>query len=173
MQLSIRRWRIEYDAGIEHVSERSPCRGSHGTDTARSTRRSEPSRRDWLSRLRAEIESDRQTLTDVMRRLNITESLIKQMTGWFGEKLATLKLTVESPDRAFHLMEALEFLSLGILGKHKLWAALEQVAGEYPTLRGVDFTALRGRAIDQHAQVEQERLSVAAKALSPIAAKTT
>lgn len=133
----------------------------------------EPSRRDWLERLRSDIESDRQTLTDIMRRLNIEESTLKQMTGWLGERLATIKLTLESPDRAFRLMESLELLSLGILGKHKLWIALDHVSNEYPLLRGVDFTALRGRAIDQHAQVEQERLSVVAKALSPTAAKGT
>jgi hypothetical protein len=127
----------------------------------------EPARKEWLMRLHGEIDADRRTLTDVMHRLQIAESVAKQVSGWISEAFVSLKLTVESPDREMKLMEALEMLALGVLGKHKLWAALAVVAPDYPTLRDLDFDRLRARAIEQHGQIEQERLNVAGITLRP------
>jgi hypothetical protein len=55
----------------------------------------------------------------------------------------------------------LEFLSLGITGKLKLWRALEVATTSNPRLRGLDFHQLAARAETQHAQVENWRLQVA------------
>jgi hypothetical protein len=130
----------------------------------------EPSRAAWLESLRTEIEQDRQTLADIMRRVDVSESTVKQVSGWISERLVSLKLAVESPHRAFQIMEALEVLSIGILGKQKLWIALAEVASAYPGLSGVDFAALHARAVGQHAGAERERVAAARKALRSDAA---
>lgn len=130
----------------------------------------EPSQAAWLEPLRAEIEQDRQTLADIMRRVDVNESAMKQVSGWIAERLVSLKLALESSHRAFQIMEALEVLSIGILGKQKLWIALAEVASAYPGLSGVDFRALQARAVDQHARVERERAAAARRALRSDAA---
>jgi hypothetical protein len=121
--------------------------------------------REWLMKLRQEISDDHDTLKDIMRRLDIPESSLKQVSSWFGERMTALKLTWESPNRAFHRMEALELLALGILGKHKLWLALSDAASAYPQLTSVDFERLKGRAVEQHHAVEHERMAAARAAL--------
>lgn len=119
----------------------------------------QPTRVAWVDQLRADIEQDRQTLSDVMRRLHVVQSSVKQISGWIGEQLLSLKLALEGPDHAFQFMQALEVLSIGILGKQKLWSALAAVAGAYPELSDVDFHALEARAVDQHARTERERIA--------------
>ena len=121
----------------------------------------QPPRAAWLDPLRADIEQDRQTLSDLMRRLRVEQSAVKQVSGWIGERLLSLKLALEGPHHAFQFMQALEVLSIGILGKQKLWTALAAVADAYPDLSDVDFDALQARAIDQHARVERERVASA------------
>jgi hypothetical protein len=130
----------------------------------------EPSRAAWLQPLRAEIEQERQVLADIMQRLDVPESTVKQVSGWISERLASLKLAVESPHRAFQIMEALEVLSIGILGKQKLWIALGEVATAYPVLADIDFAHLQAAGVAQHARVEQERVAAARRALRPDAA---
>jgi hypothetical protein len=122
--------------------------------------------RDWLSALHREISADHETLRDLMRRLGVPESTLKQVSSWVGERMAAMKLSWESPDRNFHRMEALEMLALGIMGKHKLWLALADVAPAYPALAQIDFERLKTRALDQHADVERERLAAAHVALA-------
>lgn len=114
----------------------------------------EPARRDWFLRLRAEIVADRATLTEIARRL---------------EPLAPDEATTapENGDRPLRLTAALEDLTLGILGKHKLWVVLTALADDYPPLRNVDLDRLRARAVEQHAQIEQERIAAAGIALRP------
>jgi hypothetical protein len=63
-------------------------------------------------------------------------------------------------------MEALEMLALGILGKYKLWLALADAAPAYPALAQVDFERLKTRALDQHTDVERERVAAAHVALA-------
>lgn len=121
----------------------------------------------WLAELRTDIEQDRQTLADVMRRLDIAESSVKKVSGWVGEQMVATKLAAESPHPAFRRMEAYELLSLGILGKQKLWLALIEAAAGYPALSGISLDQLFARAVDQHARVERERLLAARDALHP------
>jgi hypothetical protein len=122
--------------------------------------------REWLDALHREISADHETLRDLMRRLEIPESTLKQVSSWFGERMAAMKLSWESPDRHFHRMEALEMLALGILGKYKLWLALADAAPAYPALAQVDFERLKTRALDQHTDVERERVAAAHVALA-------
>jgi hypothetical protein len=127
----------------------------------------DPARRAWLMRLRGEVETDRAALVEIMRRLQIAERAAAPLSGWTIERLAVFKTAIESPDRLLPLarLEALEALTLGILGKHKLWVTLTAVARDYPQLHEIDFDRLRARAIEQHALLEQERLAAALLAL--------
>jgi hypothetical protein len=111
-----------------------------------------------------EIEQDRATLRQIAERVGDGSSALKEATAWVGEKLSRLKLHahVSGP---LGTLETLETLSLGILGKAKLWRALAEVAASDSRLTGVNFSELLGRAVAQHDQVEARRLEVARTAL--------
>lgn len=114
-----------------------------------------------------DIKVDREILVDLMKRLDVQPGVIKQTAGWLGERLLALKHIVEgAADDGFVLM-SLELLSIGILGKFKLWTALSEARDEGLPLEGVDFGRLQDRALAQHALVEEERLSAVRIALAP------
>ena len=83
---------------------------------------------------------------------------IKELAGWTADKVSRLKLAPLG--NAFNTFEALEFLSLGILGKRALWRALRALAAGLPELHGTDFTALIARAEAQYAATEEMRLRI-------------
>jgi hypothetical protein len=109
----------------------------------------------------AEIESGRQVVDALARRLDEGSSLLKDATGWLGAKIGRLKLGRAAGDLG--TFQALETLALGIIGKLALWHALAAVADA--RLAGVDFQALAARAEVQHGRVERERLRLAQTAL--------
>ena len=104
----------------------------------------DPSRREWLARLGDALDADREAMRDVMQRLEIPEVFEPSPPA-------------PTPSR----LDALEALTLGILRKHKLWMTLAAIARDYPSLQPIDFDRLRARAIEQHALIEPERLTVA------------
>jgi hypothetical protein len=76
--------------------------------------------------------------------------------------VAELKLRVDDPSAgALLLLEGLEALGLGILGKRALWRALAAAAEAVPELQGVDYARLEQRAEEQHRRVEGVRLDTA------------
>ncbi len=87
---------------------------------------------------------------------------LKQLAGWMADKVSRLKLAPLG--NAFNTFEALEFLSLGILGKRALWKTLLAIATGHPELHGIDFTALIARADAQYAATEAMRLQMAVQA---------
>lgn len=87
---------------------------------------------------------------------------MKQLAGWLTDKLSRLKLAPLA--KPFHTFEALEFLSLGILGKRALWKALMSVGKEHPELQRIDFVALMDRADSQYVATEEMRLVLAGQA---------
>lgn len=112
--------------------------------------------------LRTEIEQDRRELKNLMERLGVTLSSVRQAVAWLSEKLARIKLTLDDPrGDQLHLHEALEALSLGIEGKRLLWLALAEGAQSNPALRGPDYPRLVRRAEDQRQRVETLRLDTA------------
>lgn len=119
-----------------------------------------------LAELATEIEQDRATLAELMERLNIERSAVKQAAGWIAEKLTRVKFS-DSLTGSVDLKRLLEFetLLLGITGKQALWRSLGQVSDRYPELTATDFDALAKRAEDQRFRLEQHRLDVASKAL--------
>jgi hypothetical protein len=120
----------------------------------------------FLAGLRAEIAADRDELERIIERLGVRESLPRQAAAWFAEKIARLKLQLDTTAAGpMGLFEGLEVLSLGIEGKHSLWRALATIAEGAPPLQGIDYERLIGRAAEQRRRVEAERLAVAGAAL--------
>jgi hypothetical protein len=107
--------------------------------------------------LAREIEEDRATLIEVMRRLDVDTDEARQAIGWIGEKA----LRVKPGGR----LQDLEALSLGVEGKLALWEALRRARAEDPRLDGIDLAALSARAQSQRGRVEEQRLTEAGHAL--------
>jgi hypothetical protein len=120
---------------------------------------------DFLERLAAEIEEDRETLKGLMESLEIGQDRIKVGGAWVAEKVGRLKLNGEllrsSP---LSRLEELEVLGLGVEGKLALWRTLRQELAE--DLQGVDLDALITRARSQRRRIERLRLEAARSALS-------
>lgn len=118
-----------------------------------------------LAQLRAEIEADRGTLEEVMRRNGIRRDPLKPAAAWTAEKLGRLKLNgrIRGYSPLSRVVE-LEGLVLGINGKLRLWVALQSLSGE---LDGdFDFGQLAARAAGQKDRVEALHLKAAALAFS-------
>jgi hypothetical protein len=120
----------------------------------------------FITKLRADVEADRDELQDLMGRLQISESRTRKASAWITEKFTELKLRLDDPSRGdLRLLESLEALSLGIEGKRSLWLALSAAAEVSPQLQIADYERLRQRAEEQRARVESKRLEVAKAAL--------
>jgi|1185.fasta_scaffold26128_2 hypothetical protein len=125
---------------------------------AGSTAGLELARRLHDDSLAEEIEEDRETLMDVMRRLDVDRDELRLAIAWGAEKALRLK-----PGGHLHDAEA---LSLGVEGKLVLWVALRHARGDDPRLEGIDFDALIARARSQRERIEQERLRAAEQELA-------
>jgi hypothetical protein len=121
---------------------------------------------DVMTRLHAEIEADRETLLDLMERMDMTRNPFKQATGWLAEAASRLKFSGASSGDSDHgIFMALESMALGVQGKLSLWHALHEVRTDHPPLAATDLDALIARAKEQYATLERERLSAARRAL--------
>jgi hypothetical protein len=118
----------------------------------------ELARRMGDAALTKEIEEDRETLVDVMRRLEVDTDEARQALAWIGEKALRVK-----PGGRLHDLEA---LSLGVEGKRLLWEALRHARADDPRLDGIDLAALSARAQSQRSRVEDQRLDEARRAAS-------
>ena len=117
----------------------------------------------FAEEMRAQIEEDRVILQQLADEIGERETL-KEATAWLAEKTARLKLRL-GVDAELSVFESLEALSLGILGKQKLWVALQEIADVEPRVRKLNLNELAARAEEQHAQVEAFRLKSARTAL--------
>jgi hypothetical protein len=120
-----------------------------------------------MAPIAAQIEEDRQTLVDLMERMDVSKNPIKQATGWVAEKASRVKfsgLGSGEPDHGAFM--ALESLALGVLGKRSLWTALKEVQGQYPALAATNLDELIGRADAQYEGLERERLAAGSVALA-------
>ena len=112
-----------------------------------------------------QIDEDRHTLEHVMRTLDVRPSPIKVALARAAEAAGRLKLNGRFVSRSpLSAVVELEALSLGILGKRKLWQALERTTA-VAAAGQVDFAALAERAHDQHRVVEATRREAARTAL--------
>jgi hypothetical protein len=124
--------------------------------------------RQLLEWLVPQVEEDRQTLLELMDRLEISKSTLKQATAWLAEKASRPKFggLTASENRVGTFM-AIETLALGVEGKLSLWIALAEVEDCYPQLRAIDLPGLVERARVQREALERERLAAARWALEP------
>ncbi|MBA2740943.1 MAG: hypothetical protein H0U46_02915 [Actinobacteria bacterium] len=113
---------------------------------------------EFLLRLSRDIEEDRETLLRVLGCIGAKPSSAKQAIGRIAERLGRLKpngqLTGVSP--LTPLVE-LEFLSLGVEGKCRLWVGLRELGDS--RLAEFDFDALAERAVEQREGIEAQRLA--------------
>lgn len=141
-----------------------------GLELARRVRSSNRDNADFgppLARLCEEIETDRETLRELMERLEINPGRLKPTVGWLAEKLGRLKLNGQLHGYApLSRVVELEGLSLGITGKTCLWRAMELSLGAQ--WQEFDFTALAERAARQRDTVEELRRRAVAEAM-PVA----
>jgi hypothetical protein len=121
---------------------------------------------DFAAKLLAEVQADRDTLRRLAEKVGGGSNVIKELTGWLGEKATRLKVGPDSAD-PFATFEALEFLALGVRGKLGMWQALNVAAANDPRLGGYDFKQLATRAEIQYQKVEQQRMQTAKIALAP------
>jgi hypothetical protein len=117
-----------------------------------------------LAEVCAEIEVDRETLVAVMEKLGVGQSRLKPLAAVLGERLGRLKLNGRlrgySP---LSRLDELEFLQLGVVGKRRLWQALEHThSGE---LGDFELDALAERATGQLKRLEALHRKAAALAL--------
>jgi hypothetical protein len=118
-----------------------------------------------LESVTAEIEEDRATLIEVMRRLGVDTSMVKQAFARVGEKALRVKSsTVVTRDAGLSRLLGLEALELGITGKEAGWAALR--TAEHDALADIDFDDLIARARDQRSRLEPFRREAATAAFA-------
>lgn len=118
----------------------------------------------FASDILSEVERDRAVLETIIERVGGGTSPLKETTAWLSAKLSRFKLGRELSDE-LGVLEALEVVALGILGKRALWDALSAIGAD-ARLRGLDLSHLIERAVSQHDRVEKERLRAARAALS-------
>jgi hypothetical protein len=117
----------------------------------------------FASMLRSEIEEDKSTLEGVLARLESHPSIIKEASAWLSQKVGRIKLQLDS--EPFSIFEALEVLSIGILGKLALWNALKRLPAEHDAKEGLDLLNLVDRATQQHTKIEERRIAYAERVL--------
>jgi hypothetical protein len=138
-----------------------------GVELARRLRASNEDDEEFgpeLAEICAEIESDRETLKAVMDQLGMGQSRLKPAAAVVGERLGRLKLNGQlrgySP---LSRLDELELLQLGVVGKRRLWRALEHTHAE--DLSSFDLGALAERATSQLRRLEALHLKAASLAL--------
>ena len=119
---------------------------------------------------RIEIIADQATLRDLVDRIGADHDTIKEVISWIAHKTSRLKLRRQSHGD-LGTFETLEALALGILGKEKLWQALQVSSANDPRLSGFDFVGLEQRAREQHQRVEAHRIQFASSLLAVRAAE--
>jgi hypothetical protein len=130
----------------------------------RSSNRDDPEFGPALADVCAEIEADRETLKAVMHQLGVGQSKLKPLAAILGERLGRLKLNGRlwgySP---LSRLDELELLQIGVVGKRRLWRALEHTHAD--DLWGIELGALAERATEQLRRLEALHLKAAALAL--------
>jgi hypothetical protein len=115
---------------------------------------------DLAACLLQEIEEDRTSLENYVVTLGGDTSAAKEAIAWMAQKTSRWKL---SPNRLDGIFEAVELLSLGVLGKLALWNTLRTI--DAPAVSGLDLDSLCRRATDQYSRLESLRLRLAPMAL--------
>lgn len=119
-----------------------------------------------MDRIAPEVEADRQTLIELMRKLDVSRSPVKEATTWLAEKASRVKFSGGTAhETALGTFMALETLRLGVEGKLCLWAVLREMSGAFPVLGQTDFDGLIERARSQRDALEEARIEAGRSAL--------
>lgn len=116
----------------------------------------------FLRPLREDIQSDQGELRSLMEGLGVEESKLRKTGAWMAEKASRLKLRVADfgePNLA--LLQSLETLSIGIMGKRLLWRTLDATIAAVARKSGLDLLRLERRAGEQFERVEREVFRIA------------
>ena len=114
----------------------------------------------FAGRLVSEIKDDRSVLESLSKEVGDGGGVLKEATAWLAEKASRLKLQFGN-DAGLSEFEVLEVLSIGVLGKLKLWLALSQIVDRDARVRALDLDRLIERAKAQHDEIESRRLEAA------------
>jgi hypothetical protein len=138
-----------------------------GVEVARRLRASnedDPEFGPALAEICAEIEADRETLKAAMDRLGVGQGKLKPLAAILGERLGRLKLNGQlrgySP---LSRLDELELLQIGVVGKRRLWRALDHTHAA--DLADFELGALVERATEQLRRLEALHLKAAALTL--------
>jgi hypothetical protein len=99
------------------------------------------------------VEQDRLVLEELASEFGNETNPVKEGLAWLAQKAGKVKLRMADPAGVF---EAVELLSLGVLGKLALWNALCELAGD-SRLAHLDLDALCQEAERQHSELEALR----------------
>lgn len=120
---------------------------------------------DAVAPIAAEIEEDRQTLVDLMERMDTGKNAVKQVGTWIAEKASRPVFSgFTGSDQDLGNLLALESLTLGVEGKASMWKALIEVRDLYPPLLEIELEDLLTRAENQLQTLEDERRTAAKRA---------
>jgi hypothetical protein len=135
-----------------------------GLELARRTAQQLPERD--MDEIAAEIAADRETLRELMSRLDVDPSTLKAGMGWLGERIGRLKLNQRMFGRS-PLSDVLELegLIIGVSGKLQLWRGLARIAPTDGRLKQFDFERLAQRAEDQRRRLEELHAQAIGRAL--------
>ena len=124
-----------------------------------------------LGEIAAEIASDRNSLRDIMKALDVSEDPLKAVLGQAGELVGRLKsngmLTHYSPSSR---VVELEGLLAGVDAKRNLWRSLRVAAATRPELDLAALDALIARASSQRDRLHAEHERAALNAFTPVEA---
>jgi len=109
------------------------------------------------------IRQDRAVVEGLLDDFCEDPSTFKEMAAWFTQKASRLKLTLSKPDGIF---EAVELLTLGVLGKLALWNTLRTLEPLDMGPTHLDLGSLIAGAESQHAALEALRRRLAIKAFA-------
>lgn len=114
----------------------------------------------FFSQIDTEIRADQKVLRNLMHRLGVEESSLRQAAAWAAEKVGRVRLMIAGGEQgSLGLMLTLEGLIMGIVGKKLLWRSL--AAANLAELNGYDFRELERRAEQQIDRIETERIRAA------------
>jgi hypothetical protein len=109
-----------------------------------------------------EIESDRSALQRFAEAIGEEPSGAKESAAWLTQKLSRVKLSAADDLGAF---EAVETLSLGILGKLALWNSIK-ILPKCDAAKVLKLSDLLAAAENQHTRVEHLRRELASHVLT-------
>jgi hypothetical protein len=112
------------------------------------------------AKILVDVAADRDVLQELCATTDARGNDLKVTGAWVAERMSRLKLRLGS-ELGLGEFESIEMLSLGILGKLKMWQVLRSIISTELELSPLDFSRLISRAEQQHDTVEQFRLAMA------------